>query len=279
MPRRASTTRRAPRSSSRSARIRATPPRTRTSATCTPSSRARPTTRRCSSTRPTPAAQNKLRWSRELVGRPGAAATAAAQPLPRTAANPEPAPVEKPKPAPRNPLPRNRLPLAEAAPAADASAEVLKAVNGWAASVVQEGRRWLSRLLRQGIQDARRARRAPPGKRARRSRITAPKSIAVGVDAAKVTMNGADHATVTLPPELPLRRAQDQQPQDAGDGAGTAAAGRSGRRKAAECAPRFLLRSSRLPSRAARRRRADAGRPPVAACSKSIEAQPASTRR
>ncbi len=67
--RRASTTRRASRSSRRSARIRATPPRTRTSATSTPSWRARPTTRRCSSTSRTPARRTSSSLVREIVAR------------------------------------------------------------------------------------------------------------------------------------------------------------------------------------------------------------------
>src|SRR5688572_14918446 len=61
------------------------------------------------------AAKNKLSLVRELVGRPGAATVVAAAPK-------EAPKVEKPKPAPEKPAPVT----------ADPSAEVLKAVNGWA---------------------------------------------------------------------------------------------------------------------------------------------------
>src|SRR5918992_1853279 len=60
------------------------------------------------------AAKNKLSLVRELTGRPSAATVASAPKEPA-----KPAAPEKPKPA---------------APAADESAEVLKAVNGWAAA-------------------------------------------------------------------------------------------------------------------------------------------------
>src|SRR5512134_44013 len=66
------------------------------------------------------AAKNKLSLTRELVGRPAGPAVLAA--APKEAAKPAPAPVEIAKPAPEKPAPA----------AADASAEVLKAVNGWA---------------------------------------------------------------------------------------------------------------------------------------------------
>jgi tetratricopeptide (TPR) repeat protein len=135
------------------------------------------------------AAKNKLSLTRELVGRPGptvvaAAPKEAAKPEP---AKPEPAPVEKPKPVPEKSAP---------APA-DASAEVLKALNGWAqAWSKKDADGYLSYYAKDFKTPAGEARDA--WEKSRRTRITAPKSIAVGVESAKVTMNGADRATVTF---------------------------------------------------------------------------------
>jgi len=139
------------------------------------------------------AAKNKLSLTRELVGRPGTAVVAAA-PAPKEAAKPEPAPLEKPKPAAvEKPSPAVEKP----APAADASAEVLKAVNGWAqAWSKKDADGYLSYYAKEFKTPGGEARDA--WEKTRRARITAPKSISVGVEAAKVTMNGADRATVTF---------------------------------------------------------------------------------
>lgn len=139
------------------------------------------------------AAKNKLSLTRELVGRPGTAVVAAA-PAPKEVAKPEPAPAEKPKPAPvEKPAPAVEKP----APAADASAEVLKAVNGWAqAWSKKDADGYLSYYAKEFKTPGGEARDA--WEKTRRARITAPKSISVGVEAAKVTMNGADRATVTF---------------------------------------------------------------------------------
>jgi tetratricopeptide (TPR) repeat protein len=121
-------------------------------------------------------AQNKLSLVREIARGPTLVAAA-----PKEAA-PKP---EKPAPA------------AKPAAAADAPAEVLQAVNGWA-------RAWSNRDV-----DAYLAHYAKdfktPGKetraeweKGRRARITAPKSISVSIGAPKVTMNGADRATVSF---------------------------------------------------------------------------------
>src|SRR5687767_2077822 len=67
------------------------------------------------------AAKNKLSLVRELVGRPAPALVAAA---PKEA--PKPTPKEEPKPAPEKPKP------APEKPAADPTADILKALNGWA---------------------------------------------------------------------------------------------------------------------------------------------------
>jgi Flp pilus assembly protein TadD len=119
-------------------------------------------------------AKNKLSLTRELVGRPGPALVAAA---PKEAAKPEP---EKSKPVP-----------------ADASAEVLKAVNGWAeAWSKKDADGYLAYYAKEFKTPGGEARDA--WEKTRRARIAAPKSIAVGVESPKVTMTGADRATVTF---------------------------------------------------------------------------------
>jgi tetratricopeptide (TPR) repeat protein len=127
------------------------------------------------------AAKNKLSLTRELVGRPGPAAVVAA--APKEAAKPEPA-----KPQPEKPKP---------APAADASAEVLKAVNGWAeAWSKKDADGYLAHYAKEFKAPGGEARDA--WEKTRRARIAAPKSIAVGVESPKVTMTAADRATVTF---------------------------------------------------------------------------------
>jgi Flp pilus assembly protein TadD len=127
------------------------------------------------------AAKNKLSLTRELVGRPGPAAVVAV--APKEAAKPEPA---KPEPEKAKP-----------APAADASAEVLKALNGWAeAWSKKDADGYLAYYAKEFKTPGGEARAA--WEKTRRARIAAPKSIAVGVESAKVTMTGADRATVTF---------------------------------------------------------------------------------
>jgi Flp pilus assembly protein TadD len=127
------------------------------------------------------AAKNKLSLTRELVGRPGPAAVVAA--APKEAAKPQPA-----KPEPEKPKP---------APAADASAEVLKAVNGWAeAWSKKDADGYLAYYAKEFKTPGGEARDA--WEKTRRARIAAPKSIAVGLESAKVTMHGADRASVTF---------------------------------------------------------------------------------
>lgn len=132
------------------------------------------------------AAKNKLSLTRELVGRPGATVVAAA---PKEAAKPEAAPAatEKPKPEPEKPAPA----------AADASAEVVKAVNAWAqAWSKKDADGYLSHYAKDFKTPGNEARAA--WEKTRRARITAPKSISVGINSPKVTMNGVDRATVTF---------------------------------------------------------------------------------
>jgi tetratricopeptide (TPR) repeat protein len=126
------------------------------------------------------AAKNKLSLTRELVGRPGPSVVAAA---PKEGAKPEPA---KPEPEKTKP-----------APAADATAEVLKAVNGWAeAWSKKDADGYLAYYAKEFKTPGGEGRDA--WEKTRRARIAAPKSIAVGVESPKVTMSGADRASVTF---------------------------------------------------------------------------------
>jgi tetratricopeptide (TPR) repeat protein len=130
-------------------------------------------------------AQNKLSLVRELVGGPAPAAIAAVKEPPKppvvVAENKAPEKVEKPAPA----------------PAADPSAEILKAVNAWAeAWSKKDADAYLAHYAKDFD---------PPGnqpradwEKARRSRIAAPKSISVSIASPKVTMQGSDSATVTF---------------------------------------------------------------------------------
>src|SRR5262245_1628729 len=123
------------------------------------------------------AAKNKLSLVRELVGRPAPAAVAVA---PKEPARPA---AEKPAAAP--------------VPAADESAEVLKAVNGWAAAWSRkDADTYLAYYAREFKTPGGEAREA--WEKTRRARITAPKSISVDVASPKVTMDGADRARVTF---------------------------------------------------------------------------------
>ncbi len=131
------------------------------------------------------AAKNKLSLTRELVGRPAPAVVAAA---PKEAAKPEPA-----KPEPAKPEPEKTKP----APAADPTAEVLKAVNAWAqAWSKKDADGYLAHYAKEFKTPGGEAR--AEWEKTRRARIAAPKSIAVGVESPKVTMTGTDRATVTF---------------------------------------------------------------------------------
>jgi tetratricopeptide (TPR) repeat protein len=131
-------------------------------------------------------AKNKLSLVRELVGRPSATVVAAAPKEPAKEPAKPPVVAEKPKPAPEKPL-----------AAADPSAEVLKTVNAWAEAWSKKN---ADAYLAHYAKDFK-----TPGKetraeweKGRRARITAPKSISVSIGAPKVTMNGADRATVSF---------------------------------------------------------------------------------
>jgi tetratricopeptide (TPR) repeat protein len=140
------------------------------------------------------AAKNKLSLVRELVGRPAPALVAAA-PKPE-AAKPEPVkpPVVaavKPAPAPEKPKP------ALEKPAADPTADILKALNGWAqAWSKKDADAYLAYYAKDFKTPGGEARDA--WEKTRRARVTAPKSISVSVTSPKVTMDGADRARVTF---------------------------------------------------------------------------------
>jgi Flp pilus assembly protein TadD len=133
-------------------------------------------------------AQNKLSLVRELVGTPGQAPQVVAQVK------------EPPKPAPEKPKaekPKTEKPAAPDAPAADPTADVLKAVNGWAQAWSKKDAdaylAYYGKDFKTPVGEAR-----PEWEKARRTRIAAPKSIAVAVESPKVTMRGNNQASVSF---------------------------------------------------------------------------------
>ena len=133
------------------------------------------------------AAKNKLSLVRELVGRPAAttATVAKAEPSKPQVAVVEPKPQPKPEP------------VKPAAPSAEPQAEVLKAVDAWAqAWSKKDADGYLSYYAKDFKTPGNEARDS--WEKTRRQRITAPKSISVSLSSPKVTMNGADRATVTF---------------------------------------------------------------------------------
>jgi tetratricopeptide (TPR) repeat protein len=137
-------------------------------------------------------AQNKLSLVRELVREPGAKPTA-------VAAAPQPsAPKATPTDAPKEPAKVAAVaPTPAAKPAADASADVLKAVNGWAQA-------WSKKDASGYLGYYARDFKTPAGEsrgdweKTRRERIAAAKSISVAVESPKVTMRGAEQASVSF---------------------------------------------------------------------------------
>ena len=114
------------------------------------------------------AAKNKLSLVRELVGRPTPPpAAVAVTAAPAIAATPDP------------------------------SSEILKAVNEWAAAwSKQDADAYLGYYAREFKTPGGEAR--AEWEKGRRTRITAPKSIAVAIDSPKVTLNGAERAIVSF---------------------------------------------------------------------------------
>jgi tetratricopeptide (TPR) repeat protein len=137
------------------------------------------------------AAKNKLSLVRELVGRPAATTVAVA----KEPAKPQPAaPKEAPKEAAKPPVVAAAKP---AAPATDPSAEILDAVNAWAeAWSKQDADAYLAYYASDFKTPGGESRES--WEKTRRTRVTAPKSISVSLASPKVTMNGADRATVTF---------------------------------------------------------------------------------
>ena len=124
-------------------------------------------------------AQNKLALVRELTGGPVTIAAA-----PKEAAKPPVvAAIEKPAPKP--------------APAAPSGDDVLKAVNAWAqAWSKKDADAYLSFYAKDFKTPGGEAR--AQWENTRRERIAAPKSIAVAIEQAKVTMQGSDQASVSF---------------------------------------------------------------------------------
>jgi Flp pilus assembly protein TadD/ketosteroid isomerase-like protein len=141
-------------------------------------------------------AQNKLSLVRELVGGAAQAPIVIAQKPAAEAAKPA---AEKAKPADKpvaGEKPAAEKPAA-AKPPADASAEVLAAVNGWAQA-------WAKRDA-EGYLSHYAADFKVPGKesraeweKSRRARIGAAKTIKVGIGSPKVTMSGSNGASVVF---------------------------------------------------------------------------------
>jgi len=162
------------------------------------------------------AAQNKLALVRELVGGRGTTVASAAPVKPKPAVIASATPDSRPVPAtpetkPAAPAVATK-PAAEAKPAAveqkpaaaeekpaarPANADILKAINGWAAA-------WAKKDVDGYLAYYARDFKTPNGEsrkewaEGRRVRIIAPKSISVGVEAPKVKMTGDTQASVTF---------------------------------------------------------------------------------
>jgi tetratricopeptide (TPR) repeat protein len=138
-------------------------------------------------------AQNKLSLVRELVGEPGAKQAAPAS----TAARETPKEPVKPTPPPAPVVAKAEPEAARAAPAADATAEVLRTVNGWAQA-------WSKKDVNGYLAYYARDFKTPTGEsrgdweNGRKVRIDGARSIVVGVDSPKVTMKGPQEASVSF---------------------------------------------------------------------------------
>jgi len=145
-------------------------------------------------------AQNKLSLVRELVGpAPQTQVAQAKEPAKPPVAPQKPA-AEKPKPAAEKPKPAAEKPKpapGKPVPVADASAEVLKAANGWAdAWSRKDADAYLAFYAKDFRTPGKESRAA--WEKTRRARIAAPKSIAVSIASPKVTMQGNDQASVSF---------------------------------------------------------------------------------
>lgn len=134
-------------------------------------------------------AQNKLSLVRELVGGPTPAPAQAM--APKLPAEPPVAVAQK---APEKPVPEK---AEKPASAADATAEVMEAVNAWAqAWSKKDVEAYLSHYAKDFRTPGQQSR--AEWEKLRRSRIDAPKSISVELGSPKVTMEGADRARVSF---------------------------------------------------------------------------------
>ena len=125
-------------------------------------------------------AQNKLSLVRELVGGPAAQPAEAAKPVAIAAQKPS---AEKPK--------------AEKPAAADMNADILKAVSSWAeAWSKKDADAYLSHYAKDFKTPGGEARAS--WEKSRRARISAPKTIEVGIASPRVTVQGAAQASVNF---------------------------------------------------------------------------------
>jgi tetratricopeptide (TPR) repeat protein len=144
-------------------------------------------------------AQNKLSLVRELVGGPAPSASKEpAKPPVVVAQKPAEKPAAPEKPAAEKPAAQK--PVAEkpaAKPAAQDSADALKALNAWAqAWSKKDADAYLSYYAKDFKTPGGEARAA--WEKSRRQRIAAPKSISVTIASPKVTMNGNDKARISF---------------------------------------------------------------------------------
>jgi len=135
-------------------------------------------------------AQNKLSLVRELVREP------TVKPAPTTTAAKE-TPKEAPKEPAKAPVVAQKPPEKKPAPAGESTAEVMKTVNGWAQAWSKKDADAYLAYYAKDFKTPRGEGRAD-WEKARRSRITAPKSIAVGVESPKVTLRGPQQASVSF---------------------------------------------------------------------------------
>jgi tetratricopeptide (TPR) repeat protein len=142
-------------------------------------------------------AQNKLSLVREIARAPGPVAAAVKEPA-RPPVSLAQKPAEKPAEKPAQKQAEKAVPVPEKPAAApDATAEVLKAVNGWAQA-------WSKKDVNAYLAYYAKDFKTPGGEpraaweKTRRARIEGARSISIAVNSAKVRMNGADHATVSF---------------------------------------------------------------------------------
>ena len=135
-------------------------------------------------------AQNKLSLVRELVREPGAKPAAVA-----AAPAKEAPPIEAPKEPTKTAAVAPKAP--EKPAAADATAEVMKTVNGWAqAWSKKDADAYLAYYATDFKTPGGEAR--ADWEKTRRTRIGTAKSITVGIDSAKVTMRNPQQASVSF---------------------------------------------------------------------------------